>query len=802
MKDKKHGALALIVVLLAIALCGYGTLVGFTKAHKLSAQNIKLGLDLNGGVSITYEAVGKTPTETEMKDTQSKMQKRAEVYSTESSVVLEGSKRIVIDIPGAKDAEKVLKGLGKAGALDFVNGSDVKVNKKGKATYDKDDIILSGSDIKTASADTAEDETTKVKENVVNIEFNDKGTEKFADASKEAYAARGTDQEKNKIYIIYDKEVLSAPGVNAEITDGKCQISGGFDTFAEAEELATGIRIGALPVELKEVQSQVVDAQLGQNALKTGITAGIIGFILVVLFMIVFYRLPGVASSIALVFFIALFLVILNALNVTLTLPGIAGVLLNIGMAVDANVIIFSRIKEELGQGKTVQSSIKQGFSKALSAILDGNITTLIAAAVLYARGSGTVKGFAITLAIGIILSMFTALTVTRLLLNALCVLGVNDIKFFGVTKKRKTIDFISKKNIFFAIGGAFIIATFVCLGVNSQSKATSKHILNYGLEFMGGTNYTITFNDDTKIDSELKTEVEKIFKSEGKAKEVVMSKVANENRLQVHSSTMSESMRNKVCDAIYDKYDIDKSKAPVEVTNITGSVSGEMRQNAIIAVIIAVICMLIYIAFRFKDFTFAGTAVLALIHDICIVLFIYAAVRISVGSTFIAVMLTILGYSINSTIVIFDRVRENLKGAKRTYSSLKQIVNQSITDTVSRSINTNLTTFIMLATLAIFGVTSIREFAIPLMVGVVAGTYSSVFITAPLWFTIKTMGMNKEDDPEPVKQVSSSKKKVAAKVETEATEVVEDKAEAKPQTTTNNAPKKKKKKKKKNNRR
>ncbi|MCR5586319.1 MAG: protein translocase subunit SecD [Lachnospiraceae bacterium] len=802
MRNKKVGVFAILVILVLIGALGYGAIVGYGPKHNLSAKNIILGLDLNGGVSISYEAVGDKPTETEMKDTISKMQSRAEVYSTEASVVQEGDNRIVIDIPGVDNAEEVLATLGKEGELVFVMAEDVKsadattateetedtatedeateadadsdkkdkkdkdkdkdasseesseeasseeatseeatedapadTSEGSKVSYDEDDIICTGANVISAQGEAIQSETG-AREYVVSLEFDEEGTEKFAAASKEAYQ-----NNRAAISIIYDHEVLSSPNVQSEITDGKCQISGNFNTVQEAEELASGIRIGALPVELKEVESKVVDAQLGQGALETGVKAGIVGFIIVVVFMIIFYRIPGFAASIALCMFLSIYLVLLNLLDVTLTLPGIAGVILNIGMAVDANVVIFSRIREELADGKTVSSAIKQGFSKALSAILDGNITTLIAALVLYLRGSGTVKGFAVTLAIGILISMFTALVVTRLLLNALCVLGVNNVKFFGVQKNAKTFDFVSKRGIFFGISGAMILACVVMLFVN---KSSIGGILNFGLEFQGGTSYKVTFNDDIEINDDLKKDIEDIFRKEGNAKQVLLSKVRDSNTLQIQSSVLSEEERNAVTDKLASDYKVTTDDISYE--SISGSISHEMRTNAIVAVILAAIFMLIYIFLRFKDFMFASSAVLALLHDIIIVLLLYAVSRIAVGNTFIAVMLTILGYSINSTIVIFDRVRENLKGARRSPEKLKEVVNKSISNTLSRSINTNLTTFFMLLALCVFGVSTIREFAIPLMVGVLAGTYSSIFVTGPLWYTLKVAGISKKE--------------------------------------------------------
>lgn len=732
MKDKKKGLLHLFIIIAVIGLCAYTTLVGITSAHKGSAKNIKLGLDLAGGVSITYEATKGNPTATEMKDTIQMMQQRAEVYSTESSVVQVGDDRIEIDIPGVENADDVLKSLGKEGSLDFVAQDDMSFDKKGNPQYTK--TVCTGKHIKKAEAGTQQDEVTKNKEYVVQLTFNAKGTKLFANATAAAYPS------KKKIYIVYDGKVLSEPNVQAEIKDGKAVISGSFDTYESAEELASMIRIGALPVELKEIQSQVVGAQLGQDAIQTSLLAGAIGFALVVIFMLIFYRLPGLAASIALVFYLGLMLVALNGLNITLTLPGVAGIILNIGMAVDANVIIFTRIKEELAKGKSVQTSIKLGFEKALSAIVDGNVTTLIAAFVLYIKGSGTIRGFATTLALGIVLSMFTALYVTKYILKAMYSLGVDDVKYFGVERPRKQIKFVQNRVKFFAISSVLIIACIVCLIVN---KATSGNILNYGLDFLGGTTYDIPFGKDTKIDSSLKKEVESIFAKNSSSSDIVISEVAGSNELNVKTVELTEEQRANVTSELSKKYSIKESN--IQIQSISASVSGEMKRDAVLAVIIAAICMLIYIWFRFKDIVFAGSAVLALLHDVLVVLLVYAAARISVGNTFIACMLTIVGYSINATIVIFDRIRENIGGRSSiTDERLTEIVNDSITQTLTRSINTSLTTFFMVFMLAILGVDSVREFAIPLLAGIICGAYSSVCITGTLWYTIKKATHNK----------------------------------------------------------
>ena len=728
MKNKKKGLLQIILILAIIGLCGFTTLVGFTKHHKGSAQNIKLGLDLAGGVSITYEAVGDTPSQTEMEDTRNMMQKRAEVYSTESSVVIGDGGRITIDIPGVANADEVLASLGKEGSLDFVAQDDMSFedNDQTKPKYTK--TVCTGKDVKTAEATTQQNEVTKKKEYVVSLKFKSKGTKSFANATAAAAPSNKV------IYIVYDGKVISYPAVQSEISNGEAVISGSFKTYDSAEELASMIRIGALPVELKEVQSQVVGAQLGQDAIQSSLLAGAIGFALVVLFMIVFYRLPGLAASIALVFYLVVMLVGLNALDITLTLPGVAGIILNIGMAVDANVIIFTRIKEELAKGKTVQSSIKLGFDKALSAIVDGNVTTLIAAFVLYIKGSGTVKGFATTLAIGIILSMFTALYITKILLKAMYALGVDDIKYFGVEKERKTIHFVENKVKFFVISGTLIVACVVCLFINKAGRCNG-NILNYGLDFSGGTTFDITFNKDQKIDSDMKKDIESVFSKESGSNDVVISEIAGSNGLSVKTVELSEKKRDALTKSLVKTYSVEEKN--IQYQNISASVSDEMKTDAIVAVVIAAICMLIYIWFRFKDIVFAGSAVLALLHDAVVVLLVYAVSKISVGNTFIACMLTIVGYSINATIVIFDRIRENL-GSKTSEEALTEVVNQSITQTLTRSINTSLTTFFMVIMLAILGVDSVKDFAIPLLVGIICGGYSSVCITGPLWLTIK----------------------------------------------------------------
>ncbi len=701
MKDKKKGVLHLLIVLLVIVGLSVVTLVGLGKEHKGSAKNIRLGLDLAGGVSITYETVKENPTATEMSDTVYKMQKRVESYSTEAMVYQEGSNRVNIDIPGVQDANKVLEELGKAGSISFV---DPEGNE-----------VINGTHIKTAKEGTIQENGNT--EYVVNLTLNTKGTKLFSEATQK-YIGQA-------ISIVYDGEVISAPTVQVAITNGQAQISQG--SYDEARNLASTIRIGALPLELKEIRSNVVGANLGEEAFDTSLIAAAIGFVLVILFMIIVYRVPGIAASIALCLYIVAVLVVLNGANVTLTLPGIAGIILSIGMAVDANVIIFTRIKEELATGKTVRSAIKIGFDKALSAIIDGNITTLIAAAVLWFKGSGTVKGFAQTLAIGIVISMFTALVVTKYTLLALYNLGCDKEKLYGVQKEVKVFAFTKHIKKFFAISGVLIAIGVVALFVNKSSIGS---ILNFGLDFKGGTSTQVTFKGEVPSNVELEEFVGNLI---GEA-EVGVSPVVGENSVVIKTRELSLDERNVVTDAFVETYDADESTITME--SISATVSSEMKSDAFVSVIIATFCMLIYIWFRFKDINFASSAVLALIHDVLIVLMVYAVARITVGNTFIACMLTIVGYSINATIVIFDRIRENQATMKK--ADLEDIVNSSISQTLSRSINTSLTTFIMVFVLFVLGVDSIREFTMPLMAGIICGAYSSICITGTLWYVMK----------------------------------------------------------------
>ena len=698
MKSKKSkGWLGLLIVLIA--------LVGFTYLAITSAKQIKLGLDLAGGVSITYQAKDEHPKLEDMKDTVYKLHQRVTQYSTEAEVYLEGDRRINIDIPGVSNADAILEELGKPGSLVF-QGPDGKT-------------ILTGDQVASAKAVIGEENGQK--KYYVALTFTDEASKIFADVT----AANVGKQ----ISIVYDGKVVSSPVVREAITGGQCSIDGMKDN-TEAENLASTIRIGSLSVELEELRSNVVGAKLGQEAIATSLKAGAIGFGILTVFMIALYLLPGVAAILALILYVDLTVCLIAAFEITLTLPGIAGVILAVGMAVDANVIIFTRIKEEIGLGHSTKQAINAGFQKALSAIVDGNVTTIIAAVVLYLRGSGTVKGFASTLALGIILSMITALFVTRFIMNCFYSIGLEGEKLYGKKVEKKPIQFLQKRKIFFAISAIMIVIGIVGMGMN---KSKIGDIFNYGLDFKGGTSTNVTFNEDMSLE-DISSKVVPVVESVTKDASTQTQKVQGTNQVIIKTRTLSKDEREQLNQSLVSKFGVDESKITAE--SISGAVSAEMRMDAIWATIIATVLMLFYIWFRFRDIRFAASSVFALIHDVLVLIACYAIFRWSVGSTFIACILTIVGYSINATIVIFDRIRENMKQLPKK-TSKEDILNISITQTLTRSINTSLTTFIMVFVLYILGVSSIREFALPIMVGVVCGTYSSVCLASAFWYIL-----------------------------------------------------------------
>ncbi len=753
--SKGKGIAAILIIVAATVFFGFMDIFGFGTAKTGSAKEIKLGLDLAGGVSITYQAVGEgTPSSQDMDDTVNKLKSRVYKYSNEAIVYKEGSDRINVEIPNVYDPESILKDLGNPGTLYFIkhygadgtpNYSESSSAKSGwvlNKTIDElkadGSIVIEGTDVADAQAASSRDNMNN-SEIIVRLVLTDKGKEAFRVATEEAY-----NRNHDVIGIYYDNDFVMVPAVQSVISDGVASITNGSKGFEveEAEKLASTIRIGGLKVELTELRSNVVGAYLGQEAIKTSLLAGLVGFVIVIVLMIAIYYVCGVVSAIALALYAALEIMLINGFGIALTLPGIAGIILSIGMAVDANVIIFARIREELRSGKTVDSAVKVAYAKAMSAILDGNITTLIAAVVLWIMGSGSVKGFAQTLALGICLSMFTAVVVTKFFLKAIIALGVTNPKWYGVAKDKKPVDFIGKKGIFLGISGGVIVIGLVMMLFVNKNIAGRGNALNFSLDFLGGTQTAVTFDKDyspDEIDKLMVSDIEKIVGDPN----VIVTKVQGSNEVIFKTITLNTDQRSALNKFFGDNYGVDVESIRTE--SISSTISKEAQRETIVALLVACVCMLVYIWFRFKDIRFGASSVIALAHDVLVTLTFYALAYIGVGSTFVACMLTIVGYSINATIVIFDRIRESLKEAEGGRIDLKKIVNASVTQTLSRSIFTSLTTFVMVVALYIFGVSSVKEFALPLSVGILCGTYSSVCLAGALWYLLRTKFGKKE---------------------------------------------------------
>ncbi|MDU5106886.1 protein translocase subunit SecD [Clostridium sp.] len=679
-----------VVVIILLALVGFKGVEIAGWEVKSFNNAITKGLDLQGGVSVLMEIQEEDVSSDVRQRTKQLLELRVNSLGVAETVVTEeGEKRIRIDVPGAYDSNEIVDGLSKTGNLEFKDSDG--------------NVVLTGKDVKEATAIL--DDTSMP---VVSLELNSDGQEKFAEVTANNIG--------KSISIYMDDEVVSSPVVQSAITNGKAVING-MSSMEEATKLAGIISSGALPVSIKAVSITNVGAQLGSEALPNAMKAGAIGIGIIFLFMIIYYRVPGTFASIALTLYITLVLLVFVEMKVALTLPGIAALLLTIGMAVDANVLIFERIKEELKNGISVKSAVKAGFENAMSSIVDSNSTTFIAALILYFIGSGSVKGFAVTLMIGILLSLFTALIVTKTLMNLSIDMGLLKKKWqFGNKKEIKSFKVIEKTKIWFVLS---LIVIIVGLGF-TVSKG-----LNFGIDFLGGTKMVVELGEGFN-----KPEADEIVKA------LVPDAVTNEaadTQYEIKSRDLDSSKVSEVFKALQDKYNLE-DEALLSQDEIGASVGKELTRNSIIALLVACLAMLVYIVIRFKmDYGIA--AIVALVHDILITISVFAIFNIPVNTPFIAAILTIVGYSINDTIVIFDRIRENSKNMRR--ASATEIANKSITQTMSRSINTTLTTLITITAVNIF-VPTVREFSFPLIIGIAAGAYSSIFIASPVWVLLR----------------------------------------------------------------
>lgn len=680
-------------------------------------NGIRLGLDLVGGSRIVYEAeipdgYDQSNLADDMNSVQKVIRQRlTDKGFTEATVTLTGENRVTVEIPQITNPEEAVQTLGTTAKLSFV---DVD----GKEW-------LTGSDIKKASYGYGRPTGNEVTDvHYVQVQFTSEGQKKFAEATGNIAARTdGT----NIMAIVMDDQVISSPSVSSEIDNDSCVISGSF-TRDSAAELADLINAGQIPFSLKQVELRSVGPQLGADAMRTSLIAGLIGIALVMLFMLIVYRIPGLVASIALCFYMVIEALIFSLVRVNLSLPGIAGIILSIGMAVDANVIIFERVKEELKNGKTVKSAIDSGFKRAFTAILDSNITTLIACAVLFFLGTGTIVGFATTLGIGVIVSMFTALTVTHFLLNRMVDFRIRNPKAYGLRDReagKQRFAILKNFKIFGGISALLVVTGLVALIL----LPFGKNLFNLSIDFAGGTE--MEFNMHTEVTQDVQTEVSGLFKDATgvDASSVTSSGDGNEDVL-IRSTSITSEQRAAVIDKMLSQY----SLADTDILNnndVSASVGSDLQRSAVICAVLAIVLMMLYITFRF-ELTSGMAAVCCLMHDLLIMLSVYVWLQIPLDSNFIAAALTILGYSINASIIVFDRVRENLRTARR--EDFASVAERSVWQTMGRTINTTLTTLFTIGMVFILGVPSLKQFTLPLIVGILAGGWSSVLLSCSLW--------------------------------------------------------------------
>jgi SecD/SecF fusion protein len=693
-------------------------------------ERMKLGLDMIGGVSVVLEAdTDATGAELKavMDQVQAVMERRInEMGLSEPVIAIENEDRIRIELPGAQNAGEAIESIGRTAKLSFITADGA--------------VILDGEHVKNAVAAVYNGyDSALIGTYAVNLEFDSAGTDAFAKATSDIVSGKirsATSLSPSQIAILLDEDVISAPFVSTVINSSSCQITGNFDADS-ASNLAALIRGGSLPVGLTEVQTEIVGPSLGMNAAQKCVIAGLLGTALIFILMIGRYRLMGVAADIALALYILIVLWVYILFRAVLTLPGIAGLILSVGMAVDSNVIIFSRIMEDIRQGKTVRVAVHSGFKRAMTTIIDSQLTTVIAAVILYEFGTGAVRGFALTLMIGIAASLLTAVVVTQQLLKALCETRLATPKAFAVDKvvpvlteeqsreavKNYGFDFLGKRRLFYNAAAALIV-----LGIGLGLARG----FNLGIDFTGGTMLQLDMgrpSDSSQVSSYLSSEL-------GVQADVQLAGETGDKVIIKTTQVIDSAMRSRICAGLSERFGLGMSEeAMVQQAGLIGpSVGSQLRSAALKACLIAAVAMLVYIAVRF-EIRFGIAALTALLHDVAMLFALYGITHIQMNSPFIAGLLIVLGYSINDTIVVFDRVRENLKSLRNT--RLETVVDLSVNQSVERSFMTSLTTAISIIPLIVLGGETIRAFAIPLIGGVVFGTFSSLCIAPAIYYDI-----------------------------------------------------------------
>jgi SecD/SecF fusion protein len=722
--------------------------------HSQKLPIVTLGLDLKGGVEVLLQAIpeqGGKPSSEQLSGAMLVVQNRVDPQGTkEISLSQVGMDRILLQVPGEKDPDSVIAVIGETALLEFINtgpdtfeaGTDFNVEgtSKRKDEYAKYETILTGKDLAKAYIQSGQGNRV-----VIGFEFRpDAGT---------VFGEFTNNHVGQYLTILLDGKVLTSPVIKSPIWGGKGIIEGRF-TLQEADKIVRQLNAGALPVPLSILSSSVVGPTLGQDSINKSFLAGIIGFLVVLAFMLVFYRLPGLVANAALLTYVVLVIGCLSWLNATMTLPGIAGFLLSIGMAIDGNIIIFERLKEELRWGKTLVAAMEAAFTRAWAAILDGNLTTLLAAGVLYFYGTGPIKGFAVTLFIGNVVALFSAVFITRNMMDFV-IRAITDTKLYSPPAKEVRLPaqmlregryygYAKRTPMWVTISAVIIVAGIVFMLLN---KSGTGSFFNLGIDYTGGDKIIL--------------QAKNAFSTEGQALRSVIQKYAEGDsvvqvdlkdphkatirmRMKTSGKTEKEISDNRLANlkalkeelgSAYGGYVAEgegQNPIIIEHEHVGPTVGRELIWKAIWALVWGCALIMIYIFIRFASWPMGAGGVLALVHDILMTLAFTAAFRLEVNASFIAVILTIIGYSINDTVIVFDRVRENLRslGDSGPFSNLCDL---SISQTFVRSVNTVGTVVFMIIALLVVGGANIRDFMLAMLIGIISGCYSSIFIATPL---------------------------------------------------------------------
>ena len=707
-------------------------------------KDIKLGLDLQGGFEVLYQVEplkdGPKITEQDVTDTANALLNRIDVLGVNEPVIeVEEGNRIRVQLAGVEDQASARELLSTEANLTFRDADD--------------NLMLDGNDLKEGGANDNFDQNGAP---IVSLQLKD--ANKFAQVTQDILAK--TPNNALVIWLDFEEGVdsfkeeqakekpkfVSAPQVSSVLNTSEVQISGSF-TVEETKNLAGILNAGALPVKLTEVYSTSVGAQFGEDALSSTVYAGIIGAVLIFLFLIIYYRLPGIVANLTLVVYVYINLLVFDWINGVLTLPGIAGLVLGIAMAVDANILTAERIREEIRIGKTVKQAFAEGTKSSWSAILDANVTSLIAAVVLFYFGTSSVKGFATILIISILVSFITAVWGSRVLLGLLVRSGYldNKISWFGVRKSKvhsieenvssldlttnfDRFDFVHSRKRYFTFSIVFILIGVIVLSIFK---------LNLGIDFASGTRVEVVTNEQLTEERVLSYMEDLGYPSD----DIVLSGDTNNIAAVRYVDEFTQDEILKLKQEMKAEFGIEPN-----ISAVSNTIGKELVRNAIYALIYAAIGIIIYVAIRF-EWRMGVASIIGVLHDIILMVAIFSFTRFEVDLTFIAAVLTIVGYSINDKIVTFDRIRENLNRVKKidNEKELAEIVNKSLRQTLARSVNIVLNIAFVVVALLLFGAEAIRNFSFALFLGLLAGTYSSIYISAQLWFVIMKRSMKKK---------------------------------------------------------